>query len=126
MTPQGLRSRVLLGTCTYVFAVVALVAGAAFFVTMALAPETVSAATPQVAAAKIGPGYGRRPPVNLGKPEKIVDSTPYRPRVAKPGVSRLKQSRPVVAARPATAGPPMKIAEAARSAYGRPDIQRFH
>ena len=126
MTPQGLRSRVLLGTCTYVFAVVALVAGAAFFATMALAPETVSATTPQVAAGKIGPGYGRRPPVNLGKPEKVVDSTPYRPHTAPPGVLRHKQSSPMIAARSATAGPPMKIADVAQSTYSRPDIQRVH
>jgi len=125
MTPQGLFSRVLLGTGAYVFVVVALVAGA-FSATMALAPENVSATTPQITADKIGPGYGRRPPVNLGKPEKVVDSTPYRPRAAKPAVSRHKQSRPIVAARPATARPPMKIAEAGPSAYGRPAIQRFH
>jgi hypothetical protein len=125
MTPQGPRSRVLLGTFASVFAVVVLAAGA-FSATLALTPEDVSAITPQVAAAKIGPGYGRRPPVNLGKPEKIIVSTPYRPHVTKSRVSRHKQSRPVAAARPATAGPPMKIAEAAPSAYGRSDIQRFH
>jgi hypothetical protein len=125
MTPQGRRSRVLFGTCACVFAVVA-VATVAFSATMALTPEIVSARTEPVAAGKIGPGYGRRPPINLGKPEKVVDSTPYRLRVAKRGVSRHKQPRPVVAARPAAAGPPMKIAEVAQSTYSRPDIQRLY
>jgi hypothetical protein len=108
-----------------VFALVALAAGA-FSATRAPTPENVSAITPEASAGKIGPGYGRRPPVNLGKPEKIVDSTPYRPRGVKQAVSRHKQSRPVVAARPASAEPPMKLAEAAPSAYGRPYIQHFH
>jgi hypothetical protein len=124
MTPQGLRSRVLLGTFAYMFTAVALVAGT-FSATLALTPEN-AVMTPQVEAGKIGPGYGRRPPVNLGKPEKIIESTPYRPHVAKPRVSGYKQSRQIVAARPATAGPPVKIVEAAPSAYGRPDIQSFH
>src|SRR5215204_5232873 len=125
MTRQGLRSRVLLCTCAYVFAIVAVVGGA-YSATIALTAENASAAVPQVSAGKIGPGYGRRPPVNLGKPEKVVDSTPYRPHTAKPGMSRHKQLRPIIAARPATAGPPMKIAEAAKSTYSRSDIQRFH
>jgi hypothetical protein len=125
MTPQGLRSRSLFGTCAYVFAVVALAAGA-FAATMALPPENVSAMAVQDHAGKIGPGYGRRPPINLGKPEKVVDSTPYLSQVTKPGMSRHKQPRPIVAARPAAAGPPMKIAEVAQSTYSRPDIRRFY
>jgi hypothetical protein len=62
MTPQGLRSRVLLGTCTYLFAVVALVAGAAFFATMALAPEKASATTRRLRLARSDPdtAAGRR------------------------------------------------------------------
>jgi hypothetical protein len=125
MTRQRLRSRVLLGTCAYVFAVAAVV-GAALSATIALTAENASAVAPQVSAGKIGPGYARRPPVNLGKPEKVVESTPYRPHTAKPGVSGHKQLRPIIAARPATAGPPMKIAEVAQSASSRPAIQRFH
>src|SRR5689334_8028217 len=125
MTPQVQRSRLLFGTCVYVLAVVAL-AGGAFSATMALTPENVSAMAVRDDSGKIGPGYGRRPPVNLGKPEKVVESTPYRSRVAKRGVSRHKQPRSIVAARPATAGAPMKIADVAQSTYSRPHIQRFY
>ena len=125
MTHQGLRSRVHWGTCASVFAVAAVVGGA-LSATIALTAENASAVAPQVSAGKIGPGYARRPPVNLGKPEKVVESTPYRPHAAKPGVSGHKQLRPIIAARPATAGPPMKIAEVAQSTYSRPDIQRFY
>ena len=125
MTSHGLRSRALFGTCAYVFAVAAIIGGA-FFATIALTVEIASTVPPQVSAGKIGPGYARRPPVDLGKPEKVVDSTPYRPHTAKPGVSGHKQLRPVIAARPATAGPPMKIAEVEQSTYSRPDIHRLH
>jgi hypothetical protein len=125
MTGQGPHSRVIFGTCAYVFAVAAIIGGA-FFATVALTVEIASAVPPQVSAGKIGPGYGRRPPVNLGKPEKFVESTPYRPHAAKPGLSRHKPLRPVIAARSATAGPPMKIAEVVQSTYSRPDVQRFH
>ena len=125
MTLHRLRLRVLLGISAYVFGVAAVVV-AAFSATIAFTAENASFAAPQASAGKIGPGYGRRPPAHLGKPEKVVDSTPYRPHTAPPGVLRHKQSSPMIAARSATAGPPMKIADVAQSTYSRPDLQRFH
>ena len=121
----GLRSRVLLSTCAYVFAI-ALVVGGAFSATIALTAAYASGEPPQVSVGKIGPGYARRQPVNLGKPEKVAESTPYRPHTAKSGASRDKQLRPIIAARQSTTEPPMKIAEAAQSTYRRPDFQRIH
>jgi hypothetical protein len=125
MTRQGQGSRMLLGSSAYVFAVVAVVAGA-FAATMVLTAQNALAVDSQVSAGKIGPGYARRPPLNLGKPERVVYLTPHRLHAAKTGASRHKQIRPIIAARSATAGPPMKIADVAQSTYSRPDIQRFH
>src|SRR5690349_327523 len=117
------RLRVLLGICAYVVGVAAVVI-AALSATIALTTENASAVAPQASGAKIGPGYGRRPPINFGKPEKVVQSTPYRPHTAKLAVARHKQTRPIMTARHATVGPPMKIAEVAQSAYSPPNIQR--
>jgi hypothetical protein len=125
MNRQGLRLRVLLSICAYVFGVAAVVV-VAFSATIALTAKNASAVSSRASGGKIGPGYARMQPVNLGKPEKVVESTPYRPHTAKPGVSRHKQSRPIIVARPATIGPPMKLAAVAQSAYRRPDIQRFY
>jgi hypothetical protein len=112
MTRHRLRLRVLLSICAYVFGVAAVVV-VAFSATIALTAENASAVA-QASAGKIGPGYGRRPPINLGKPDKVVDSTPYRPHAAKPDVTRHNERRPIIAARSATTGSPMKIAEVAQ------------
>ena len=97
------RSRV----CAYVFGITAVVV-MAFSATIALTAEMASAVPHQPSAGKIGPGYARMQPINFGKPEKVVESTPYRPHTAKPGVSGHKPSRPTILARPATIGPPIR------------------
>jgi hypothetical protein len=76
---------------------------------------------------KIGPGYARMQPVDLGKPDKIAYSTPYHSRVATPPVSRTNQPAPSMIAAPVkTPAPPMMIAEAPQSRYSRPDIHRVY
>src|SRR6185503_5114694 len=101
MNGQGLRLRVLFSIFASVFGVAA-VAIAALSATIALTAENASAVSPRASGDKIGPGYARMQPINLGKPEKVVEWTPYRPHTAKPGVSRHKQSRLIIiVARPA-------------------------
>jgi hypothetical protein len=119
MTRLGLSPRVPLGTWAYVFAALSVIGGA-FVATIAL--------TPIEAVTKIGPGYARMQPVYLGKPEKVVYSPPYYPRVAAPRVSRISQPAPSSIAAKATtpAAPRIMIVEAAQSSYSRPDIHRVY
>jgi hypothetical protein len=114
---------VLLSTCAYVLVAVSVISGA-FIATMALTHgEGASATGPQVSVGKIGPGYARMQPVNLGKPEKIVASTPYDPHRSTPTLSRVKQTaQRAIPAPPAL--PPIMIAESAKS--GPPDIHRIY
>src|SRR4029079_6310370 len=65
MSRSGLRSRAI--TRTYV--AVAIV-GATFCATLMLMPN-------EGALEKIGPGYSRMQPINLGKPERVYYSTTY-------------------------------------------------
>src|SRR5690242_19710508 len=104
MNSQGLRSRVLLRICASVFGA-AVVGIAALSTTIALTAGDVSTAPPS--SGKTGPGYARMQPINLGKPEKAVESMPYRPHTDRPRVSRHKQLRLIIVPQRATIGPPM-------------------
>jgi len=90
MTRHGLHWRVLSGTCVYVV-VVAAVVGGAYSASIALTAESASGVAPQASVEKIGPGYARLPPVDFGKPAKVVDSTPRGSQMTKPAVARPKQ-----------------------------------
>jgi hypothetical protein len=121
MTRLGSSSRVLLGTCAYVVVAVSVVAGA-FGATMALTQgKSASAAIVQASVGKIGPGYGRMQPLDLGKPDKVTDATPYYPHGAAPAVLRTRQPGPI--ARPSPL-PPTMVAEAAQSRS--PDVHRVY
>jgi len=125
MTRLRPGSRVLIGTCAYVFVAVSVVGGA-FSATMALTiPESASASA-RPPAGKIGPGYGRMPPADFGKPEKVAYSTPYRPHVA---LNRPRTHQPapsMIAELTTTPAPPMVIARAEQSTDSRPDIHRIY
>ena len=73
MTLPGQRSRALIGTCAYVAGITVLL-GVAITAAFAYSTDNV----PKVAAVtKIGPGYARMQPINEGKPEKVLYTTPY-------------------------------------------------
>jgi hypothetical protein len=120
MTRRGPGSRVLIGTCAYAFVAVSVVGGA-FSATMALT-TTETTAVARRPAEKIGPGYARIPPADLGKPEKVAYSTSYYP----PREPRPSQPTPLMIVVPATLAPPMVIAQADRSTDSRPDIHRAY
>ena len=123
MTRLGPRSRVPLSTCAYAVAAVSV----AFFAAMALVPDkSAEAASAQASVQKIGPGYARMQPVDLGKPEKIAYSTPYYPRVAIPSASRSMEPAPSTVAAPLIQAPSQPVAAAARTAFSRPDIHRAY
>ena len=125
MTRLGRGSRVLMGTCAYVFAAV-FVVGGAFSATMALTTAENASASARVSVGKIGPGYARMPPADFGKPDKVAYSPPYRPQVAPRG-SRINQPAPsTIAALTTTPATPMVIARATQSADSRPDIHRAY
>jgi hypothetical protein len=124
MTRLGSGSRVLIGTCAYVFVAVSVVGGA-FSATMALTTSENASASARLPAGKIGPGYARMPPADFGKPEKVAYSTPYHPH-AEPRGPRIDEPAPSVIAAPAALAPPMVIARAEQSIYRRPDIHRVY
>jgi hypothetical protein len=124
MTRLGPGSRVLIGTCAYVF-MAASVVGGAFSATMALTTAENAPASARHPAGKIGPGYGRLPPADFGKLDKVAYSAPYYPHAA-PRESRTNQPAPSMIAAPATPAPPMVIARADRSTDSRPDIHRAY
>ena len=123
MTRRGPGSRVLIGTCAYAFVAVSVVGGA-FSATMALTTAETTAVERRPAG-KIGPGYARIPPADLGKPEKVAYSTPYYPHPAQ-REPRPSQPTPLMIVVPATLAPPMVIAQADRSTDSRPDIHRAY
>ena len=125
-TRRSPSSGVLLSTCAYLFVAVSVIGGA-FFVTMALTPiEGASAARAQAPGAKIGPGYARMQPVDLGKPEKVAYSAPYYPHVTS-RAARITQPAPSMVTAPVmTAAPRIMIVEAVQSSYSRPDVHRVH
>jgi len=129
MTNRGQGSRALLSMGAYIFGVVAVVGGA-FFATMTLMPEAGAPNANALAAVhKIGPGYARMKPMDLGKPEKVVYSTPYYPHVVRPNVARAKRPARTLAAPSAvaTVAPPMIITAAVvQSSYDLPDIHRVY
>jgi hypothetical protein len=65
MSRSGLRSRAI--TRTYIAIAVV---GAMFCGALMVLPS-------EGAAQKIGPGYGRMQPIDLGKPERVTYSAPY-------------------------------------------------
>jgi hypothetical protein len=107
----------------------AVIAGA-FFATLAVAPgDSAAAASPQMSVGKIGPGYARMRPIELGKPDKVAYSTPYYPHAKTLRAARAKQQHaaPIVVAEfPAAATAPTKIAAADRSFYSLADIHRVY
>jgi len=129
MTRMGPRLRVLLCACAYFSVAIVVVAGA-FFATLALTPgESYAAASPQTSVEKIGPGYARMRPINLGKPAKIAYSTPYYPPLKTPRAASTKRRRavPIVLAEsPVATTAPTMIAVADRSPCSLSDIHRVY
>ncbi len=124
MTRLDPSSRVLIGTCAYVFVAVSVVGGA-FSATMALTMAETAPVGAPLPAEKIGPGYARMPPPDFGKLDKVVYSAPYHPYVAL-HVSRTQRLAPSMIAVPATPAAPMLIARGDQSADSRPDIHRAY
>jgi hypothetical protein len=131
MTRLGRCSRVLSSACTCVLVAVS-VTGGAFLATLALMPsalpgESAAAASPQVSVRKIGPGYGRMPAIDLGKPDKVAYSTPYHPHATIPRTVRAnKRAAPTIIAESAANISPIKVAAAFQSFYSAPDIHRVY
>jgi hypothetical protein len=73
MPRTGQGPRVLLNTCAYAVACLAVIGGS-FAAALAVWPEQNGPKTATQMAAKIGPGYGRMRTIDFGKPEKPVYS----------------------------------------------------
>lgn len=109
-------------------------AGGAFLTTLAVVPslapgEAAAAASPQLPVGKIGPGYARMRPIDLGKPEKVAYSTPYYPHAAVPRTVRAnKHAAPTIIAAPSSSitAPPIRITAADQSSNSLPDIHRVY
>jgi hypothetical protein len=120
MTHLGQRSRTSFAMFAYVLgatAVIGLGVSAAF----AFSSESVP---PAAAVTKIGPGYGRMQPIDLGRPEKVINATRYTipVRVQVAGAKRAPTSIETLIA---PSAPPVHIAavEAPRFA---PDLHRIY
>ena len=121
MTLQGLRSRALIGTCAYVFGITALVGVAA---TAAFAYSTGD--VPQVAAVtKIGPGYARMLPINEGKPEKVLYTTPYTIPVRANAVASAPRPSSSIEALIAQSAPSVRVAVVEAPRF-TPDFHRIY
>jgi hypothetical protein len=121
MTLPGQRSRALIGACAYVAGITVLLGVA---VTAALAYSTEN--VPKVAAlAKIGPGYARMQPINEGKPEKVLYTTPYTIPARAHVVASAKRAPSSIEAPIAQSAPSVRVAavEAPRST---PDFHRIY
>jgi hypothetical protein len=129
MTRLGPGSRMFLCACAYVSVASVVIAGA-FFATLALTPgESSAAARPQTSVEKIGPGYARMKPINLGKPDKIANSTPYYPHLKTSRAASIKRKRavPIVLAEsPAATTAAAMIAVADGSHYSVSDTHRVY
>lgn len=133
MNRMSQRSRALLSTCVYLFAVVSIIGGAFAATTVLSSSNPVLAASADTPAKKIGPGYARMQPVDLGKPEKIAYSPPHDPHSATPPALSPRRPPPAVRAAitpimvaPVSIAAPLTIAEAVRPAYTPPDIHRIY
>ena len=95
------------------------------------------AAAEQPPTQKIGPGLTRMPPIDFGKPERVVSITPYVSRVPTAAAQSPKRDVPraapavappikSVAATSAIVGKPLIIVTVAQPQYRAPDIHRVY
>jgi len=135
MTSPG-TWRVRTSTCAYLLITSTIIAaGATFSMTAGESAVLVSAA--EQPTQKIGPGLTRMPPIDLGKPERVVSITPYVSRVPTAAVQSPKRDVPraapavappvkSVAATSAIVGKPLIIVTVAQPQYRAPDIHRVY
>ena len=110
-------SKSALKTCAYGFAALAVLVGTGFATTITL--------TRDAPGGKIGPGYARMQPIDMGKPDKVVSIPPYsipvKTRVAAAKRTPAKSIESLIA----ESAPPLVVAVAPPS-YFRPDAHRIY
>ena len=127
MTSPG-NWRVRTSTCAYLLITSTIIAAGATF-SMTASESAVLVAAAEQPTKKIGPGRASIPPIDFGKPERVVSITPYTPHPASAAVQRPKRDVPraaPVAASPAAVGKPLIIVTVARPEYRAPDIHRVY
>jgi len=128
MTSPG-TWRVRTSTCAYLLITSTVIAAVATL-SMTTSGSPVLAAAAEQPTRKIGPGLTRMPPIDFGKPERVVSITPYVPHVASTtSVQRIKRDVPraapvaSVAVSPAIVSKPLVVVAAE---YRAPDIHRVY
>ena len=134
MTSPG-TWRVRTSTCAYLLITSTIIAAGATF-SMAASESAVLVAAAEQPTQKIGPGLTRMPPIDFGKPERVISITPYVSRVPTAAVQSPKRDVPrapavaplskSVAATSAIVGKPLIIVTVAQPQYRAPDIHRVY
>ena len=131
MTSPG-TWRVRTSTCAYLLITSTIIAAGATF-SMAASESAVLVAAAEQPTQKIGPGLTRMPPIDFGKPERVISITPYVSRVPSAAVQQPKRVVPRAAPAVASAAAPSAIVNkpliivtVAQSEYRAPDIHRVY
>ena len=132
MTSPG-TWRVRTSMCAYLLITSTIIAAAATFSMTAGESAVLVAAAEQPPTHKIGPGLTRMPPIDFGKPERVVSITPYVSRVPSAAVQRPKRDVPraappvaSLAASSTIVNKPLIIVTVAQPEYRAPDIHRVY
>jgi len=131
MTSPG-TWRVRTSTCAYLLITSTIIAAGATF-SMAASESAVLVAAAEQPTQKIGPGLTRMPPIDFGKPERVISITPYVSRVPSAAVQQPKRVVPRAAPAVASAAAPSAIVNkpliivtVAQPEYRAPDIHRVY
>ena len=131
MTSPG-TWRVRTSTCAYLLITSTIIAAGATF-SMAASESAVPVAAAEQPTQKIGPGLTRMPPIDFGKPERVISITPYVSRVPSAAVQQPKRVVPRAAPAVASAAAPSAIVNkpliivtVAQPEYRAPDIHRVY
>src|SRR5215218_4004294 len=100
--------RVRASTCAYLLITSTIIAGAATL-SMTTSESAVLFAAAEQPTQKIGPGLTRMPPIDFGKPERVVSITPYVPHPPSASVQRTKRDVPRVAPPASLAASPAPV-----------------
>jgi len=132
MTSPG-TWRVRTSTCAYLLITSTIIAAGATFSMAASESAVLVAAAEQPPTQKIGPGLTRMPPIDFGKPERVISITPYVSRVPSAAVQQPKRVVPRAAPAVASAAAPSAIVNkpliivtVAQPEYRAPDIHRVY
>ena len=128
MTSPG-TWRVRTSMCAYLLLTSTIIAAGATSLMTTSGGPVLAAAAEQQPTQKIGPGLTRMPPIDYGKPERVVSITPYVARLPSATVQRPRRDVPRVAPHatsPALSGKPSIIVTVAQPEYQAPDIHRIY